>query len=651
MMYISQLKIQNIGRLKKVVIDLQNDTTLFVGSNNSGKTTAMNAISLFLIHDKKFSIYDFSICNHKIINELFDKDEPPTTEQLNNIFPTFDLWFDVKEEDIHYVGNLIPTLDWQGGALGVRLRYEINDIGKLFMDYKDAKNRIKNKDNLYPMNIMDYLSKNLSNYFNINYYLLNPDEKNLFQQQNTLGEALESNPLDDILCIDVINAQREMIDELSNNDRSEKKKLIKLISEYYKRHLDVDIGVISEEDIKTLEDLNNASVEYTKKVSQNFKPALDELKEIGYPPFGMPKIEINPKLNVADSLNHSNALQYNVGECCLPENYNGLGYQNLIYIVFKLISFRDKWIKYHKMQEFSDQKCCPIHLVLIEEPEAHLHPQAQQVFIKKAYEILQGREEIKNAKLTTQLIVSTHSPHIIHELEFENLRYFKKGSEIDDLSTDIINLSTIFSEQYETKQFTRRYIKLTHCDLFFADAAILIEGDAERILMPSFISKFNFLNSAYITVLTIGGNYAFKLYPLMEKLAIPTLIITDIDVVECENDKTKLKQKTCNPTLKNILSKESIDELMSLTLSDKTKVDPFPLGVVYQYHEGERTFEDALKADNSEFKNSTKDKVDLILHMLSTKDPKDIEIPYYIKDGLEWLDGILQHKLNIGENI
>lgn len=55
----------------------------------------------------------------------------------------------------------------------------------------------------------------------------------------------------------------------------------------------------------------------------------------------------------------------------------------------------------------------PLHLVLVEEPEAHLHVQVQQVFIRQAYSVLTNNKSIReNKHFTTQLVVSTHSSHI-----------------------------------------------------------------------------------------------------------------------------------------------------------------------------------------------------------------------------------------------
>lgn len=74
-------------------------------------------------------------------------------------------------------------------------------------------------------------------------------------------------------------------------------------------------------------------------------------------------------------LRHDSAVQYSLGEkgdgLILPEKYNGLGYQNLISIVFDLISYRDGWMRAGKSGT-KDEIIEPLHLVLVEEPEAHL---------------------------------------------------------------------------------------------------------------------------------------------------------------------------------------------------------------------------------------------------------------------------------------
>ncbi|MGO8034182.1 AAA family ATPase, partial [Rhizobium ruizarguesonis] len=67
------------------------------------------------------------------------------------------------------------------------------------------------------------------------------------------------------------------------------------------------------------------------------------------------------------------------------------------------------------------------HLVLIEEPEVHLHTQVQQVFILQAYKILRNHDQLgAGSNFVTQMFVSTHSSHIAHECHFDSLRYFRR---------------------------------------------------------------------------------------------------------------------------------------------------------------------------------------------------------------------------------
>jgi len=125
----------------------------------------------------------------------------------------------------------------------------------------------------------------------------------------------------------------------------------------------------------------------------------------------------------------------------LPEKYNGLGYQNLISIIFKLIRFRDEWMKVGKNAITDDEVIEPLHLILIEEPEAHLHAQVQQVFIKKAYEVLRNNLNLKDNKdFTTQLVISTHSSYIAHQ-KFESLRYFKRNNSLALPTSEVISLN------------------------------------------------------------------------------------------------------------------------------------------------------------------------------------------------------------------
>lgn len=69
-MKIAFVEIQNFRKLKSVRIDFSKDKTLFVGANNSGKTTAMVALRRFLIDQKRFDVNDFTVSSWKVINKI-----------------------------------------------------------------------------------------------------------------------------------------------------------------------------------------------------------------------------------------------------------------------------------------------------------------------------------------------------------------------------------------------------------------------------------------------------------------------------------------------------------------------------------------------------------------------------------------------------
>ena len=139
-------------------------------------------------------------------------------------------------------------------------------------------------------------------------------------------------------------------------------------------------------------------------------------------------------MSTSETLKHDAAVQYALSKSDdslkLSEKYNGLGYQNLISMVFDLMRFRDDWMREGKAKQAkqdSDRAIEPLHLVLVEEPEAHLHVQVQQVFIRKAYDVLTNHKFIKeNDNFATQLVISTHSSHVARETNFADLRYFKR---------------------------------------------------------------------------------------------------------------------------------------------------------------------------------------------------------------------------------
>ena len=303
--------------------------------------------------------------------------------------------------------------------------------------------------------------------------------------------------------------------------------------------------------------------------------------------------------------------------------------------------------------------------------------------------------------LTTQLLVSTHSSHIAHECPFSCLRYFRRlpARTMTDVPTStVINLSEVFGKDDETERFAARYLRATHCELFFADVAVLVEGPAERMLVPHFIlHHYPVLHRSYVTLLEIGGSHAHRLRPLIECLGLTTLIITDIDAAEaagrhraaCPKRGTGLISH--NATLRQWHPKKEVfEDLLAMEDADKIlkyRQPSFSIRVAYQIPipvelrgvKGEAlatTFEDALVYENLDlFKTMTDseeatafneaiekaadisqlgealfslvskcDKAAFALDLLWLGDPARLRVPRYIKDGLEWLTAQVDRK-------
>jgi predicted ATP-dependent endonuclease of OLD family len=749
-MHISHVEIGNFRKLKAVRIDFSDKTTVFVGANNSGKTSAMVALRQFLVKSAaaEFSVNDFTLTHWSEIDKAAINWEATTPSQplapLNweDCVPFLDLWLSVANTELHHVHKLLPTLEWDGGKIGVRLRFEPKDRNALQQEYLkervaatsvlSAPTSVATKSatfSLWPRSMMEFLAKRLHSAFQVKAYLLDPAALKEPESGQACpqvlppeSEPLDSDPLHGLICVDEIGAQRGFGhttnrsasgDEEPSQGRSGKKLSTQLRS-YYTQHLD-PFDKPEAKDLAALQALHEAQSAFGQRLSDCFSEALKELGALGYPGLTDPKLTITANIQPIDGLKHGSAVQYEVpthfpdaSPHRLPEDSNGLGYQNLVSMVFGLMSFRDKWMKVGKAGKATgdqDHLIPPLHLVLIEEPEAHLHAQVQQVFINEAYKVLRNHPNLKDAQaLRTQLVVSTHSSHLAHEVDFASLRYFRRlpasSTPCSVPIASVINLSEIFNDEDETKVFVKRYLKTTHCDLFFADGAIFIEGPAERILIPHWVREkdaYEYLRHCYITYLEIGGSHAHRLKKLVEHLGLNTLIITDIDAKDGTTQATVIPkrsagQRTRNETLKTwIPAKESLDDLLDLLAQELVKNDSSGYGIRVAYQQPvlmsltngspaaeilPNTFEDCLVYENQvlfaklcgnglikKFKEALNNSVDLdalaqsaqdalksgikaefALDLLYSNQINELKVPKYIHDGLIWLVEQLERK-------
>lgn len=367
----------------------------------------MDALAKFLAN-RSFVFNDITIAKRIDINRIGTKwveadcEQPADLLDWDTIVPKMDIWLDVAPNEMHYVASIIPTLKWRGGKLGVRLALLPKDVSNLFNEYREAYSSARTTEharvekssfNLFPKDLCEFLDRKLTTYFSIKAFILDPShfEDAPVQPTSFEAECLTDNPLKDIVRVDMIDAQRGFADpDSSEGTEKVRKQLSAQMRNYYEKHLDPEKAP-SPEDLDILEATEGARQVFDKTLALKFAPAIKELEGLGYPGISDPKLTITTKVMTSETLKHDSAVQYALSKTDntlkLPEKYNGLGYQNLISMVFDLMGFRDDWMREGKAKD-TNTVIEPMHLVLVEEPEAHLHIQVQQVFIRQAYKVL-----------------------------------------------------------------------------------------------------------------------------------------------------------------------------------------------------------------------------------------------------------------------
>lgn len=712
-MKITSFSLKNYRRLADVTLVLDDKIAVLVGANNSGKTSCIGALYTFLKSPDNLKVRDISKKNWRRIQNLGKEveEEFPTIEKMQELsdalirlLPSLDIKITAEASEAYKVRDILPDLEWKGGALSVRINYEVIDVSKLFSEFIDKRvvvSKHQGEVSLWPKDLCDFLEKgrNFSKFIKQKHYVLSKETE---PSTNEILQPLKSEALKKLIRVDVISEQRGLGAEDNADQKgpySEKQRLNKLLRDYYERILNPE-DYPEADDLKVLGQQQNLENDFTKRLNDQFEAPFEELKSMGYPGIGgNPTVEISAQISGMDALQKSSSVRYRFDkkdEEFLPESYLGLGYQNLIYLTFRLLEFRDKWMRVGKSASSGDnveEQIEPIHLVLLEEPEVNLHAQVQRVFVSKAYDTLRNYPDLrdKNTKkdkseYQTQLVISTHSSHIINDIDFKNLRYFRRNDANTAIAMDhttIANMSELFANAKDELLFVSKHLKLTHCDIFFADGVIFVEGQAERLLVPEFISNsFPDLSSRYISMLEVNGAHTHKYKALVEKLGVTTLVLTDLDSVD-NNGKScfpqrNSDQKSNNDTL-NIWhpQKEMLDELVDLPKTEHmTTSEGAPLYVAYQKPTQisdkevlSRTFEDALilaNFDQDYFQKKSKLETAKLAHEegskslseslyeyvqglkkgdfafdclfhLADKESNSFNPPEYMSDGLKWL--------------
>ncbi|WP_198144860.1 ATP-dependent nuclease [Pseudorhodobacter aquimaris] len=671
MIRLTRIHVRGFRLLEDVEMSVEAGSTVIVGRNNSGKTSLTEVLDRF-IGDKagQFRLEDFAAslrtafisCRTQRV-----RDNAPASALLNAL-PTISLELTFSYEAAGDLGPLSPfiiDLDPDCSVAIARIEYApalsgvgdlldlpLNAEGEVFVEGADPDAPLPADPHAA---FFQHLRVQIPKAYSLRVCAIDPTDpsnRRIFANSAELSALIQ---------VGFIGAQRM----LEAGKKGDPDVIGKLLSQLFRTANSLTAAPEDQMIVSQMKD-SVARVESAMQGSfdTQLRGLLPALSLFGFPSLNDTELRPHTTIDIESVLTDNTRILYSgIDGVHLPEGYNGLGTRNLIYILFQLEAI-------HKSYRNLPSRPL-VHLVFIEEPEAHLHPQMQEVFISQLNAAIGNLSDryADEPAWAAQFVVSTHSSHLANAAQFDAIRYFLnvpsqtpgcRKTKIKDFRKGAATISK------EDRAFLQQYMTLTKCDLYFADKAILVEGATERILMPRVIGVIdetldvaNRLGRQYITTMEVGGDYAQKFFPLLEYLELKSIVVTDLDAVRLDGGRyhkcpCEDGERTSNNALKAWFENPAISlaELRAKTPAEKTRNF---YRIAYQIpEEGSphcaRSYEDALILANPAMFDIANDHMaarvafdraasfgkstEAIRFALM---PENWNVPLYIREALVWL--------------
>lgn len=476
-MYLKTLHIKNFRCIENLIIEFKKGVNVLIGENNTGKTTILDALRLsFSIGTQRrdifFNLDDFFVNKYGIPADISE----------------FDLTFaDVSEQQKGLFVEML-ALDNTEYVLKLHLRYQLKIKGDIeTISFKCWGGEHEGQNISYEM---------LNLFFFIHLEALRDAERNLRpNRENRLSYLLRRLISD--------STEQKRLARIINKKIEETEEWNKLI-EKAKKRINEHLGrtSINQQSV----DIDFLPLEF-KKIAENLKMFIPNLWMVNkqeiesqFTDDSWKKYFNNPdnndlifKDNFTEILQtdtqigeHRKVIEniYQQTQNAFELSRNGLGYNNLIYIATVI----------GDLFERAESGIENYIALLIEEPEAHLHPQSQNLLFDY-FKVMENKN--------IQVFITSHSPTITAKTNIDSITVLSKlGNSIKLTLLRNIPLAP------DEKQYISRFLDVTKSQLFFAKGVILVEGISEALLLPIFadIMKGDFnLNKKGIEVVNIGG--------------------------------------------------------------------------------------------------------------------------------------------------
>ena len=509
---------------------ISKSSSLIVGKNNSGKSTIVKLLNT-LQNSKSGSrsIFKYTDFNLKILSDWYHENiVNKSEEEIKNIdkshFPKleFQLILGIDDgndlissfEDILILSGIeaVETHENQEiSEVTIDVKYEVVDEVAFLENLVKIKTSYFNDSQQYnelykkELQYRQFLALFSSNYFVLNFYPIGREE------------PAKEFSLSSLFKVDTIEANTV------KNDKTLSQAYNKIVSTYIKNNDIEEINSLVGGINYLVKGMVDANI---KDILQSAVSSIESTKNL--------KMNLHPDVTLEKIFANSIIYEYQEGNNNIPESQFGMGYTNLMVIIAKIVDY----IELYSEKDINGS----VNILCIEEPESFMHPQMQELFIKnisKAIATLLGKKQQLD---TFQIIITTHSTHILNSKiqsgnTLNNISYLGQAGVnniIKNISDDaIVSGVDIDKKAYE---YIKKYLRLEVSDIFFADAAILVEGVSEETYLRYEIDKHPILKNHHIKVYRIDGAYAHQFVSLLDLLGIKTVIFTDMDLKRKEKD-------------------------------------------------------------------------------------------------------------------
>lgn len=661
-------------------VNISTTTTLIIGKNNVGKTTAISALKKLEGKGESFNANDF---NFSYLNKfLEDYIKNKVNEEKKIELPEINFKLKIKlDDDDDIISNVYPILfldALESGTLNIKILMKeaeefIGLVDELLAKTTDKDRRFKR--------LLDAIDE-------VKLETLYYDDEGRKINNFKLGDLIEVTSIE-ANTITQENSLTKAFNKIIKFRYTRDKKKQKGTNENVGKDIDDEIDAI-----------NNKLTDHFKENHEvDVNESLAKIEHVD-----TLKIKLTSDLN-HDNILDKNSLMYEYVEkgLSIPENQYGLGYTNLVMIIAQIIEYIEKSPK--------DSFTSKINIISIEEPETYMHPQMQELFIRNINAAIEQLLESREKYVNSQIIITTHSSHIVNSKihsgdSFNYMNYLTvinnknvvvnlqdetivdgEVSVFSSEETGKLNDSQIEKRKRNNLMFLKKHIKYKVSELFFSDAVIFVEGITEEILLKHWIDQDQGLHQYYISIFNINGAHGLVYHNLITQLQVPALIITDLDIKmnkleNCKELSDEKKYKQVDNLIGEVTTNQTLIHYIGEDLGEIDKRESHSEGNLYVGYQKKilgyypTSFEEAIILSNykndilkNALKNTKpqiykknhagndenlKEKSRLIQHKLSKSKSEftnnllfelirekkvvtRLEIPNYIHDGLKWL--------------